>query len=162
MSWSVLPWCFSFSSSSILLLLFPAWFDGSQAGNGFPVVGMNASQERCGLDMNEAQEVVQDVKFTQHASSICSRAPHRPKPHPPLLGVHIQTLSSNLIKECIRPLFRLPNQTQKERGIPIASLLRHWKLPNSPILFGWDVAMWGWIFCLERKKLSAVWCKTEG
>lgn len=44
MSWSVLPCCFSFSSFSILLhLLFPAQFDGSQAGNWFPIEGVNIS-----------------------------------------------------------------------------------------------------------------------
>lgn len=49
----------------LLMLLFLARFNGNQSGNGFPIVGVNASQERYGLEKNEVQEVVQDVVAVQ-------------------------------------------------------------------------------------------------
>lgn len=69
MSWLVLTLVFFLF---LVVLLIPARFDGSQVGSGLPIVGVNASQQRCGLARNEAQEVIQDAEFTQHAWLTCT------------------------------------------------------------------------------------------
>lgn len=48
-------------------------FYGSRPGNGFPIVGVSASQERCGLEMNVAQEVVQVVEYTACFNALLMR-----------------------------------------------------------------------------------------
>lgn len=96
MSWLVLTLVFFLF---LVVLLFPAQLDGSQAGSGLPTVGVNASRERCALARNEAQGVIQHTEFTQYTWLTCSSLA---KTHPASLGLHIPTvdchLSSNVIK----------------------------------------------------------------
>lgn len=98
----VLPWCFSFSSSTLLI---PALCNGRQAANGvFFYCLANALRERWDLGRNKAQEVIQKLTYTQHFSLILHVYVTFRDHTLPLLSLHNPNLAfhqlHSVIKEC--------------------------------------------------------------